>query len=186
MTQRLIIFLGPPGAGKGTQAERYTEYKLLAHISTGVLLRDHVENKTELGLITKEILDRGELVPDSLVISMLQERLNVVDTAGGAILDGFPRTIPQAQSLESLKNKIEIIAVVVFEVNKEVLIQRMLERGRSDDNEETIKQRFEVYKKETDPLINFYKDKNLVYINGVGEEEEVFNDLRKKLDPFVE
>ena len=186
MSQRLIIFLGPPGAGKGTQAERYTEYKLLAHISTGVLLRDHVENKTELGLSAKEILERGDLVPDNLVISMLQERLNHEDASGGAILDGYPRTIPQAQSLDSLKTKIEIVAVVVFEVNKEVLIQRMLERGRSDDNEETIKQRFEVYKKETGPLIDYYKDNNLVHINGVREEEEVFNELRKKLAPFVE
>ena len=186
MTQRLIIFLGPPGAGKGTQAERYTEYKLLAHISTGVILRDHVESRTELGLSAKEILDSGDLVPDNLVISMLQERLDSLEESDVAILDGFPRTIPQAQSLDSLKNKIKIVAVVVFEVNEEVLIQRMLERGRSDDNEETIKQRFEVYKKETDPLIKFYKDKNLIYINGVGEEEEVFDDLRKKLDPFLE
>jgi len=186
LSQRLIIFLGPPGAGKGTQAERYTEYKLLAHISTGVLLRDHVENKTELGLSAKEILERGDLVPDNLVISMLQERLNHADASEGAILDGYPRTIPQAQSLDRLKTKIQIVAVVVFEVNKEVLIQRMLERGRSDDNEETIKQRFEVYKKETDPLIDYYKDNNLVHINGVGEEEEVFNELRKKLAPFVE
>tara|TARA_B110000014_G_scaffold127538_1_gene87881 strand:+ start:1041 stop:1601 length:561 start_codon:yes stop_codon:yes gene_type:complete len=186
LSQRLIIFLGPPGAGKGTQAERYTKYKLLAHISTGVMLRNHVENKTQLGVIAKEILDRGDLVPDNLVISMLQERLNEEDASNGAILDGFPRTIPQAQSLDGLGGKFEIVAVVVFEVNQEVLIQRMIDRGRSDDNENTIEQRFEVYKKETDPLINLYKDKNLIYLNGDGEEEEIFNELRKKLDPFTE
>ena len=122
MSQGLIIFLGPPGAGKGTQAEKYSELKSLAHISKGVMLRDHVENKTERGLIAKDILERGDLVSDNLVISMLQERLKEEDATKGAILDGFPRTIPQAESLQDIGNEIRISAVVVFEVPEPILI----------------------------------------------------------------
>ena len=185
MSQKLIIFLGPPGAGKGTQAERYTDHKSLAHVSTGVMLREHVERNTDLGVIAKGILDKGNLVPDELVISMLKERLEEEDASKGAILDGFPRTIPQAKSLDNLHNRIEIVAVVVFKVEEKIVIQRMIERGRSDDNEETIKQRFEVYKKDTEPLITFYKEKNIININGVGEEDEIFDDLTNKLKFFV-
>lgn len=185
MSQKLIIFLGPPGAGKGTQAERYTDHKSLAHVSTGVMLREHVERNTDLGVIAKGILDKGNLVPDELVISMLKERLEEEDASKGAILDGFPRTIPQAKSLDNLHNRIEIVAVVVFKVEEKIVIQRMIERGRSDDNEETIKQRFEVYKKDTEPLITFYKEKNIININGVGEEDEIFDDLTNKLRFFV-
>ena len=180
MSQKLIIFLGPPGAGKGTQAERYTDHK-----STGVMLREHVERNTDLGVIAKGILDKGNLVPDELVISMLKERLEEEDASKGAILDGFPRTIPQAKSLDNLHNRIEIVAVVVFKVEEKIVIQRMIERGRSDDNEETIKQRFEVYKKDTEPLITFYKEKNIININGVGEEDEIFDELTNKLSFFV-
>ena len=185
MSQKLIIFLGPPGAGKGTQAERYTDHKSLAHVSTGVMLREHVERNTDLGVIAKGILDKGNLVPDELVISMLKERLEEEDASKGAILDGFPRTIPQAKSLDNLHNRIEIVAVVVFKVEEKIVIQRMIERGRSDDNEETIKQRFEVYKKDTEPLITFYKEKNIININGVGEEDEIFDNLTNKLRFFV-
>lgn len=185
MTQKLIIFVGPPGAGKGTQAERYTDHKSLAHISTGVMLRAHVERRTDLGIIAKEFLDKGELVSDELVISMLRERLIEEDASNGAILDGFPRTIPQAQSLNNLHNSSEIVAVVVFKVEEKTLIQRMLERGRSDDTEEAIKQRFEVYKKDSEPLIAFYKEKNIININGEGEEEEIFDELADKLSLFV-
>ena len=185
MSQKLIIFLGPPGAGKGTQAEKYTDHKSLAHISTGVMLREHVERNTDLGVIAKGILDKGILVPDELVISMLKERLEEEGASKGAILDGFPRTIPQAKSLDNLHNRIEIVAVVVFKVEEKIVIQRMIERGRSDDNEETIKQRFEVYKKDTEPLITFYKEKNIININGVGEEDEIFDELTNKLSFFV-
>ena len=185
MSQKLIIFLGPPGAGKGTQAERYTDHKSLAHVSTGVMLREHVERNTDLGVIAKGILDKGNLVPDELVISMLKERLEEEDASKGAILDGFPRTIPQAKSLDNLHNRIEIVAVVVFKVEEKIVIQRMIERGRSDDNEESIKQRFEVYKKATAPLITFYKEKNIININGVGEEDEIFDELTNKLSFFV-
>ena len=185
MSQGLIIFLGPPGAGKGTQAEKYSELKSLAHISTGVMLRDHVENETELGLIAKDILERGDLVSDNLVISMLQERLKEEDAKKGAILDGFPRTIPQAESLQDIGNQIRISAVVVFEVPQSILIERMLSRGRTDDTEDTIKQRFEVYEKEVSPLISFYEGNNLIKIDGVGEEEDIYSDLRMKLEPYL-
>lgn len=185
MSQELIIFLGPPGAGKGTQAEKYSELKSFAHISTGVMLRDHVESRTKLGVIAKDILDRGDLVSDDLVISMLQERLKEEDAGKGAILDGFPRTIPQAESLEDIGNEIQISAVVIFEVPEKILIERMLNRGRDDDNEETIKQRFEVYKQEVSPLISFYADNNLIKIDGVGDEGSIFSNLTMKLEPYL-
>ena len=185
MSQGLIIFLGPPGAGKGTQAEKYSELKSLAHISTGVMLRNHVEDGTALGIIAKDILGRGDLVPDDLVISMLQERLKEEDAKKGAILDGFPRTIPQAESLQNIGEQIQISSVVVFEVPEQILIERMLARGRTDDNEETIKQRFEVYEKEVSPLISFYAGNNLIKIDGVGEEEDIYSDLTIKLEPYL-
>jgi len=186
LSQKLIIFLGPPGAGKGTQAERYTNHKSLAHVSTGVMLREHVERNTNLGVTAKGILDKGDLVPDELVISMLKERLGEEDALKGAVLDGFPRTILQAESLDELHNRSEIVAVVVFKVEEKILIQRMLERGRSDDNEETVKQRIEVYKKDAELLITFYKEKNIININGVGEEDEIFDELTNKLSFFVQ
>ena len=110
----LVIFLGPPGAGKGTQAVTIAKEKNLAHISTGDMLREHVSNETELGKIAKTLLDEGKLVPDSLVIEMLQERLLSNDCVNGAILDGFPRTIAQAESLDKISEEFKISKVIVF------------------------------------------------------------------------
>jgi len=161
----LNIFLGPPGAGKGTQALKIASEFDLAHISTGDMLREHVSSGTELGKIAKSLLDEGNLVPDELVIEMLLERLNNEDCKNGAILDGFPRTLPQAKSLESLDKEFPVAKVFVFEVNEDELIKRILLRGemtgRSDDTEDSIKFRFEVYKKDTQPLVDFYNKKNL-------------------------
>ena len=119
----LVIFLGPPGAGKGTQAASIAKEKNLAHISTGDMLREHVSKETELGKIAKNILEEGKLVPDSLVIEMLQERLLSSDCVNGAILDGFPRTIAQAESLEKISDGFKISKVIVFEADREELIK---------------------------------------------------------------
>ena len=181
----LVIFLGPPGAGKGTQAATIAKEKNLAHISTGDMLREHVNNKTQLGKIAKTLLDEGKLVPDSLVIEMLQERLLSNDCANGAILDGFPRTIAQAESLENVNAEFKISKVIVFEAGRDELIKRILNRGetsgRSDDTEESVSVRLEVYENDTAPLIEYYEQKNLVAkINAVGEVKNIYNLILKE------
>jgi len=181
----IIIFLGPPGAGKGTQASRLAEDKNLAHISTGDMLREHVSNNTTLGIAAKSLLDDGKLVPDSLVIDMLIERLHSETSKDGAILDGFPRTLAQAQSLEKISESFQIKKVIVFEANRDELIKRILHRGetsgRSDDTEESISVRLEVYEKDTEPLIEYYDNKKVtVKINAVGEVDNIYSELSKE------
>ena len=183
----LVIFLGPPGAGKGTQAITIAEEKNLAHISTGDMLREHVSNETELGKTAKTLLDEGKLVPDSLVIEMLQERLLSDDCVNGAILDGFPRTIAQAESLDKISAEFKISKVIVFEADRDELIKRILNRGetsgRSDDTEESVSVRLEVYENDTAPLIEYYETKNLVAkINAVGEVENIYNLILKEFE----
>ena len=174
----ITIFLGPPGAAKGTQSEKLSETFKLTKISTGVMLRDHVENETELGLIAKDILNKGNLVSDDLVTAMLIERIGKPDCDNGAILDGFPRTIAQAESLEI--DDLKIKNVILFEVNEEELVKRMLDRGREDDTEESIKVRFEVYKKETAPLVDYYSNKGVLNsVNAFGEIDDIFNEISK-------
>jgi adenylate kinase len=181
----VIIFLGPPGAGKGTQASRIAEEKNLAHISTGDMLREHVSKNTELGITAKSLLDEGKLVPDSLVIDMLIERLKADDCQNGAILDGFPRTLAQAQSLDEISENFPITKVIVFEAEQNELIKRILHRGetsgRSDDTEESVSVRLDVYQKDTEPLIGYYQENNLtVKINAVGEVDDIYNHLSKE------
>ena len=183
----LVIFLGPPGAGKGTQAATIAKEKNLAHISTGDMLREHVNNKTQLGKIAKTLLDKGKLVPDSLVIEMLQVRLLSKDCVNGVILDGFPRTIAQAESLDKISDEFKISKVIVFEADRGELIKRILNRGetsgRSDDTEESISVRLEVYENDTTPLIEYYELKNLVTkINAVGEVENIYNLILKEFE----
>ena len=183
----LVIFLGPPGAGKGTQAVTIAKEKNLAHISTGDMLREHVSNETELGKIAKTLLDEGKLVPDSLVIEMLQERLLSNDCVNGAILDGFPRTIAQAESLDKISEEFKISKVIVFEADRNELIKRILNRGetsgRSDDTEESVSVRLEVYENDTAPLIEYYEQRKLVSkINAVGEVENIYNLILKEFE----
>ena len=174
-------------AGKGTQAVTIAKEKKLAHISTGDMLREHVSNETELGKIAKTLLDEGKLVPDSLVIEMLQERLLSNDCINGAILDGFPRTIAQAESLDKISEEFKISKVIVFEADRDELIKRILNRGetsgRSDDTEESVSVRLEVYENDTAPLIEYYEQRNLVSkINAVGEVENIYNLILKEFE----
>ena len=181
----LVVFLGPPGAGKGTQALRIASEFNVAHIATGDMLREHVKNLTDLGKAAKSLLDEGKLVPDDLVIQMLTERLSHEDCLRRSILDGFPRTLPQAESLEKISNKFPVRKVIVFEAGQEELTKRILLRGevsgRSDDTEDSIRVRLEVYQKDTQPLINFYEDKGIVTkVNAVGEIDDIFKLISKE------
>jgi adenylate kinase len=176
-----LIFLGPPGAGKGTQAKTLASLWEIPHISTGDILRDAVANKTLLGVKAQGYMDAGELVPDQLVIDLVRERLNQSDAQQGWILDGFPRTVSQATFLEELLKEIDqhYDRVVNFEVPDEVLITRMLSRGRKDDSEDVIRNRLEVYRRQTSPLIDFYQSREqLISIDGDLSIEYVTEKLR--------
>lgn len=164
-----LIFLGPPGAGKGTQAQTVAQLYHIPHISTGDILRSAVAEKTELGLKAQTYMEAGELVPDQLILDLVEARLNQADTKTGWILDGFPRTVDQATFLESLLAGLQQTCdyVVNFEVPDEVLVSRLLGRGRTDDTEEVIRNRLEVYHEQTAPLIGFYQErKQLVSVDG--------------------
>ena len=177
----LIIF-GPPGAGKGTQALKISDKYGVIHISTGDILRSAVKNGTELGFKAKEYMDKGELVPDDLVIGIIKERIKEPDCQNGFLLDGFPRTLPQADALDSMLSNegMEISIVVSIEVDDQEIVKRIMKRqeeeGRSDDTEEVVKNRLEVYINQTEPLKEYYKGKNkLNEVNGIGSVDEVFN-----------
>lgn len=179
-----LIFLGPPGAGKGTQAVKVAEYFQIPHISTGELLRIAVSRKTELGQKAQEYMDKGELVPDHLILDMVRDRLSQSDVIKGWILDGFPRNVSQASFLDDLLAEIhqECNYAVNLEVPDEELISRMLARGRQDDNEETIRRRLEVYREETAPVIDYYRQRNeLVSVNGNLSMDEVTEELKKTI-----
>ncbi|WP_138503074.1 adenylate kinase [Nostoc sp. PA-18-2419] len=177
-----LIFLGPPGAGKGTQAKTLADHQHVPHVSTGDILRQALSNQTRLGIKAQSYMDKGELVPDILVQEMVQERLNQLDAKYGWILDGFPRTVKQAVFLEELLEQLDQSGerVVSLEVPDEIVIGRLLARGRQDDNEQVIRRRLEVYRAETAPLINYYRDRQkLLTVNGNQSQEEVTNELQK-------
>ena len=189
MTQnrnKVVIFLGPPGAGKGTQAERLAHDQHLVKISTGDILRDHVARDTELGRQVKPILDAGQLVPDNILIALIRDRLASMDSVR-VIFDGFPRTQAQAEALDVLLEELgaPVNAVPLLEVPDQVLIDRIVERGqqaalrgepvRSDDNEETARKRQQVYREQTQPLIDHYAARGHLYtVDGVGSMDEVY------------
>lgn len=171
-----LIFVGPPGAGKGTQSKFLADSHQIPHISTGDILRESVAAKTSLGIKAQGYMDRGELVPDQLVIDLIRERLGKSDAQSGWILDGFPRNVAQAEFLDVLLDELSqgCDRVINFDVPDEVLVTRMLSRGRKDDNEDTIRRRLEVYREQTAPLINYYKSREkLVTIDGDQSMEEV-------------
>ena len=169
-----VLFLGAPGVGKGTQAERVGAALGIPHISTGEMFRRHVGSRTALGLRVEEILARGDLVPDVLTVEMILERLRDPDTVDGYILDGFPRNLAQVHALDGAIGDCALDAVVVVEASNEVLQKRILARGRADDTAESVTNRLEVYERETAPLIQVYGQRGLVVrVDGVGEIEEI-------------
>lgn len=179
-----VVLMGPPGAGKGTQAKKLESALGLPQVATGDLFRENLKNETELGLLAKSYMNKGELVPDEVTVAMVKERLSRPDCANGAVLDGFPRTTAQAAALddllEGMNGRISIVPVII--VSQDVLVERLLKRaqieGRADDNEETIRNRMRVYQEQTAPLIAYYQDRGLlVEINGEQSIEAVQADL---------
>jgi len=185
-----LILFGPPGSGKGTQSERLVEKYGLVHLSTGNLLREEISNKTPLGLEAKKFMDHGQLVPDEVVIGMVDSYFDHHKGATGFLFDGFPRTVAQAQALDRLMSlkKTDIALVLALEVSEEELVKRLLNRGktsgRSDDNnEEVIRKRFTVYINETSPVADYYKKpKKFKSIKGEGSVEEIYAALRQAID----
>ena len=185
-----VVIFGAPGSGKGTQSELIIKKYGLFHISTGDVLRSEMKNGTELGKTAKEFIEKGQLVPDSLIIDMLANVLDSNEAAkDGVIFDGFPRTIPQAQALnEMLKERGTAVSIVVgLDVEESELIDRLLKRGqvsgRSDDNYETIKSRLDVYNNQTSPLKDFYiKEGKYADIKGMGTVEEIFGRIEAAID----
>lgn len=180
-----LIFLGPPGAGKGTQALKLAQEAQLAHISTGDILRQAVAEQTPLGQQADAFMSRGDLVPDELVLGLVKARLGKDDAQPGWILDGFPRNAAQAEALEQLLANIDQSSdcTVNFEVPDDVLVKRLLQRGRKDDTEAVIRHRLGVYREQTAPLIAFYKSRDkLLSIDGDAEVETVATSLRQLLD----
>ena len=186
-----IVIFGAPGSGKGTQSDKLIEHYHLFHISTGDVLRDHMRRGTELGMVAKEYIDQGQLVPDDLIIDLLAQVLdeNKENTTQGVIFDGYPRTIPQAEALEGMlaERGTQVDAVVGLEVPDEELIKRIVLRGeqsgRADDNEETARKRIEVYYEQTSPLKAYYQEQGkYLAINGLGTIDGIFELIQHELD----
>jgi adenylate kinase len=180
MSATRLLLLGPPGAGKGTQAARLVEQLGVPQISTGDMLRAAVAEGTDVGKQAKAVMDRGELVSDEIVIGVARERLAQADARDGFILDGFPRTVEQAKALDTLLDELghKLERCIALTVDEEALVQRLLKRaeieGRADDNEETIRNRMQVYREQTAPLLSHFHDKGvLIEVDGMGDIEAV-------------
>jgi adenylate kinase len=178
-----IVLLGPPGAGKGTQAIKLATDLGVPQISTGDLFRHNISSGTTLGLEAKKYLDAGDLVPASLTNALVDDRLNDADVAGGFILDGFPRSVEQAEALHDMleRRNLKLDAVLEFRVPEDELVERLKGRGRADDTEDVIRNRMKVYRAETAPLLDYYHDE-LKTVDAVGELDVVFARALHALD----
>ncbi|HKC77663.1 MAG TPA: adenylate kinase [Gaiellaceae bacterium] len=186
-----ILVLGPQGSGKGTQALRIKEMYGVPHIATGDMIRDQMERGTALGREVKDVYDRGDLVSDELMIRLIRDRLDRGDTLPGFVLDGFPRTMAQAEALDDLVGDLDRSIDIVFDLqvpNRQQLLERLLKRAdeqhRSDDTPEAIQRRWELYERETAPLVEYYRSTrgNVVGIHADRSIDEVFHEVREALD----
>jgi len=188
-----IVLFGPPGAGKGTQSEKLIERYNLTHLSTGDLFRQNIAQGSELGKKAQEFMDAGNLVPDSLVISMVEDKVRNTLEAAGFIFDGFPRTVAQANALDKMmvENGSPIDMMLSLVVDEEELLKRLLNRGKlsgrpDDQNPEKIRNRFTVYQNETRPVAEYYNDQGKLFeIDGVGDIENIFSHLTEAIDTSV-
>lgn len=187
-----LVLFGPPGAGKGTQSQNLIEKFGLIHLSTGDLLRGEISQGTKLGLEAKKLMDEGTLVPDEVVIGMISNKLDANKDAKGFIFDGFPRTVAQAEALDSLLESKEsaISGMIALEVTDAELEQRLLKRGESsgrpdDANPEVIRKRIKEYNDKTAPVAGFYKNQNkFTSINGIGAVEDIFASINAVIDAY--
>lgn len=184
-----IVIFGAPGSGKGTQSEFIVKKYGINHVSTGDVLRAELKNGTELGKIAKDYMDKGQLLPDDLIVNMLASKLDSFKGGKGVIFDGFPRTTAQAEALKKMlaERGQEVSVMLDLEVPEEELMVRLINRGketgRADDNEETIKKRLVVYHSQTAPVIDWYKKEGKYqHIDGVGSMERIFGDICKAVD----
>jgi len=188
-----IVLFGPPGAGKGTQSQKLIDTYNLIHLSTGDLLRSEIAAGTELGLRAKTLMDQGLLVPDEVVIGMIDSKLKENKQAGGFIFDGFPRTVPQANGLDNLlqENNTAISCMIALEVSEEELTKRLLIRGqtsgRPDDQDEAlVRKRVQEYNTKTAPVADFYAQQGKFHgVNGIGEIDEIFNQICQIIDGYL-
>lgn len=180
---QVVIMLGAPASGKGTQAVQLAKALNIPHISTGDLLRENISNNTDLGKKAKSFIDEGTLVPDSLVLDILFDRISKKDADRGYVLDGFPRTIPQAEALEKKLPPNASISVLNLVVSDDTIVKRALGRKRSDDTPEVVKKRLQTYYEQTAPLVDYYQKKGLLKnIDGEKSPELVFEELKKALN----
>ncbi|WP_266362847.1 adenylate kinase [Tellurirhabdus rosea] len=185
-----LVLFGPPGAGKGTQSEKLIDKYQLVHLSTGDLLRSQIAAQTELGLRAKALMDQGVLVPDEVVIGMIDSKLRENQAAAGFIFDGFPRTVRQAEALDDLLSQYneQITVMVALEVDQEELTKRLLLRGQSsgrpdDQNEELIRRRVSEYNEKTTPVAGYYQQQGkYVGINGIGDIEDIFQTISNEIE----
>jgi len=188
MKKLILVFLGPPGVGKGTQAARLAADLKLPHISTGAIFRDHLKRETDLGRKAKSYMDAGNLVPDELTVSLVMDRLQQPDCKAGYILDGFPRNVKQAEALEKAlaARKEAVTAALNFDAPRAVLIERIAGRaakeGRVDDTPETVKNRLDVYDAETGPLTPWYKERKVLReFDARGTIDEIYRALKSSV-----
>jgi len=188
-----LIFIGPPGVGKGTQSQNLVDYLNIPHVATGDMLRDAKKRGTELGKLASLHMDHGQLVPDPIVVQIVGERLDRSDCQRGCLLDGFPRTIGQAKALDEYlhqQNK-DLNVVLTLDVNQDELFRRLLDRsvkeGRVDDTPDTIRKRMRIYDERTSPLLDYYQQKGILrHVDGMGTPTEVFERIKAIVDAVAE